>query len=194
MAYAYALKDVADWFRQLWAESLGKKQALDGRVVHAGQTPIKALGVTDQHSQIQLYVEGPNNKTITFLAVSRFAKTVRMQLRLRDAEDIGYLGEHTMNDLFEAERVGTQLALTEAQRPNTTITLPRVTAHAVGQLLYMLELQTAIAGQIYGVNAFDQPGVEAGKNAAFALLGRKGYEELRQKIESRPKSDPRFVL
>ncbi|HRU05837.1 MAG TPA: glucose-6-phosphate isomerase [Candidatus Brocadiia bacterium] len=194
MPYSSRLKDVADWFRQLWAESLGKKMSLDGKVVHAGQTPIKALGVTDQHSQMQLYTEGPNDKTFTFLAVDKFDRTVTIPAELKDREDVGYLCGRTMNELLEAERVGAELALTQAQRPNATIYMPRVCGPAIGQLLYLLEVQTALAGQLYNVNAFDQPGVEAGKDAAYALLGRKGYEALRAKIEARPKPREKCVM
>jgi glucose-6-phosphate isomerase len=112
---------------------------------------------------------------------------------MKQVEGIGYLAGGTMNELMEAERLGTEIALTEAGRPNCTITLPRVSAHAVGQLLYMLEVQTAFAGKFYRINPFDQPGVEAGKVAAFALLGRSGYEEQRRKIESRRKSE-KYVM
>lgn len=194
MAYANALKDVADWFRQLWAESLGKRKSLDGATVHAGQTPVKAVGTTDQHSQIQLYVEGPNDKSVTFLAVEEFGTTVEIPPTLRDAEGVGYLCGHTMNELLEVERVGTELALTEAQRPNATLTLPKVDGPHVGALLYLLEVQTALAGRLHNVDAFDQPGVEAGKNAAYALLGRAGYETLREQIASRPAPDERFIV
>ena len=193
MPYSSALWDVADWYRQLWAESLGKKYSLDGRVVHTGQTPVKALGTTDQHSQVQLYVEGPADKVFTFLAVKEFQKTLEIPKGMKQVEGIGYLAGGTMNELMEAERLGTEIALTEAGRPNCTITLPRVSAHALGQLLYMLEVQTAFAGKFYRINPFDQPGVEAGKAAAFALLGRSGYEEQRRKIESRRKSE-KYVM
>lgn len=194
MPYAEALEGAADWFGQLWAESLGKRLALDGSEVFAGQTPVKAVGTTDQHSQIQLYVEGPNDKTITFLAAEQFGRTPRIPEELKADKDVGYLCGRTMNELFEAERIGTQLALTEAQRPNATLTLPRVDARSLGALFYLFEVQTAIAGKLYGVNAFHQPGVEAGKDAAYALLGREGYENLRREIESRPEPDGRYVI
>ena len=76
MPYSYQLKDLGDWYRQLWAESLGKQTDLQGNVVNVGPTPVKALGATDQHSQVQLYREGPNDKAFTFLAVEKFAQDV----------------------------------------------------------------------------------------------------------------------
>jgi glucose-6-phosphate isomerase len=194
MPYSSALWDVADWYRQLWAESLGKKYSLSGKVVHVGQTPVKALGVTDQHSQVQLYVEGPFDKVFTFLAVKEFHTTLEIPKRMKNVEGMGYLAGHTINELMESERLGTEIAITEAGRPNCTITLPRVSPHAVGQLLYMLEVQTAFAGKFYQINPFDQPGVEAGKIAAFALLGRAGYEEQQRKIKSRFAKSRKYIL
>ena len=174
MPYADALRDVADWYRQLWAESLGKRFGLDKQEVYRGQTPIKALGVTDQHSQIQLYREGPNNKVITLLEVARFGKTLRIPDVLRKVRELGYLRGATMNKLMAAELRGTADALKLSQRPVVRIILPRVTAHTVAQLLYLLEVETAMAGRLYNVNTFDQPGVEEGKRIARQRMGGRG--------------------
>ena len=177
MPYSHGLGTLAEWYAQLWAESLGKKIDRQGRTVNVGQTPIKAVGVTDQDSQVQLYVEGPCDKVITFIAVDKHACDVEIPGEtFADIEGVGYLGGQTFGKLFDAERVGTQMALTEAGRPNYTIHIPEVSPHTLGQLLYLFEVQTAIAGELYDVNAFDQPGVEAGKNIAYAMMGRKGYE------------------
>lgn len=170
MPYADSLRDVADWYRQLWAESLGKRYSLDGQEVFAGQTPIKALGATDQHSQVQLYREGPNNKIFTILEVSRFAKTARIPETLTEIADFDYLRGKTMNKLMAAELRGTIDALKTSQRPVIRVVLPAVNAHAVAQLAYMLEVETAMAGRLYNVNTFDQPGVEEGKRLARALM------------------------
>jgi glucose-6-phosphate isomerase len=178
MPYAAALRDVADWYRQLWAESLGKN-------LDVGPTPIKALGVTDQHSQIQLYQAGPNDKVICFLALEDYGEPLEIPPAYTDAEALGYIGGHTFNELIEYERLATSLALTDASRPNYSITLPEVSPYAVGQLLHMLEVKTAISAQLYGVNAFDQPGVEAGKVLACGLMGRKGYEAAAQWVQGK---------
>jgi len=183
MPYASALCDVADWYRQLWAESLGK-------TAEVGPTPIRALGVTDQHSQVQLYRDGPNDKVFCFVAVGRFGTRLDIPAAYPDVDALGYIGGHTFNQLLEHERVATTLALTAAERPNYTVTLPEVTPYAVGQLLHMLEVKTAISGELYGVNAFDQPGVEAGKVLAYGLLGRRGYEPARRWIEDRQAGKP----
>jgi len=195
MPYASALRDVADWYRQLWAESLGKKFDVTGkRIVHAGQTPVKALGVTDQHSQVQLYAEGPNDKIFTFIAVEKHAADVPIPKCFESEEGAAYLGGHTMKELLEAERRGTAIALTEAGRPNVTITMPQVDAANVGGLLYLFELETAMMGKLLGINAFDQPGVEAGKKAAYALMGRTRYEELRRKLDATAKPAKDFII
>lgn len=174
MPYSDALRDVADWYCQLWAESLGKKRGLDGSEAYTGQTPIKALGATDQHSQIQLYREGPNNKLINILEVSRFDSSLKIPDNLKSLTELEYLRGKTMNKLMAAELQGTIDALTLSKRPVSRITLPRVNEHTVAQLLYMLEAETAMAGRLYGVNTFDQPGVEEGKQIARKLMGGKG--------------------
>jgi glucose-6-phosphate isomerase len=170
MPYADGLRDVADWYRQLWAESLGKRLSLDGEEVFVGQTPIKALGATDQHSQVQLYAEGPNNKVFNILEVAKFSETLPIPATLKEIPELDYLRGQSMNRLMEAECLGTADALKNAQRPVMRIVLPEVDAHAVAQLLYLLEVETAVAGRLHNINTFDQPGVEEGKKIARALM------------------------
>lgn len=184
MPYAQRLKDVADWFAQLWAESLGKRVDRAGNVVHVGPTPVKALGATDQHSQVQLYVEGPFDKLVNFLRVERFSVEGALPEGYAEIDAFAYLNGQSFARLINAEQEGTAVALTEAGRPNMTHVLPEINAFTVGQLLYLLEVQTAIAGELWNINAFDQPGVEAGKIATYALLGRRGYEAQRQALEA----------
>ena len=176
MPYSSKLKYVSDWYVQLWAESLGKNEDLQGNHVHIGQTPIKALGATDQHSQIQLYNEGPNDKIINFIRVEDFDTTLEIP-KIFAYTGIGYLGGKTVNELINAEADSTRVSLSDYARPTVTITLPKVDGYHVGQLLYMLEVQTAIAGALYNINAFNQPGVEQAKNYTYALMGRAGYED-----------------
>src|SRR3972149_1814104 len=183
MPYSNVLSGVTDWFCQLWAESLGKKFSLNKEVVHTGLTPVRAIGVVDQHSQLQLYMEGPYDKVITFLAIKRFSKEVSIVSGNDVESDLVYLKGHSLNNVMNAEFKGTRLALTEHHRPNCTITLDELSAFTLGQLFYLFELQTAYGGKFYNVNAFDQPGVEAGKINAFAMLGRKGFEQREKEID-----------
>lgn len=183
-SYSQRLSSLADWYAQLLAESIGKKHGRDGSIVHAGPTPVRAVGVTDQHSQVQLYTEGPFDKWFTLLSVDRPDHVVEVPPGFEGQDALSYLGGRTLNELFAAERDGTRAALTDAGRPSLTISFPAVTAHTVGQYIYLMELAVAVMGELYGVDAFDQPGVEAGKLAAYALMGREGYESRRAELEA----------
>ncbi len=187
MPYSSRLKYVSDWYAQLWAESLGKNKDKDGNDVNVGPTPIKSLGATDQHSQIQLYNEGPNDKIINFIRVKDFDTTLEIP-QIFEYTGIGYLGGKTINQLINAEADSTRVALADYKRPTVTITLDKVDGYHLGQLLYMLEVQTAIAGELYNINTFNQPGVEQAKNYTYALMGRTGYEEsanvLQEKLQN----------
>ena len=184
MPYSSRLKYVSDWYVQLWAESLGKEIDLDGNVVNAGPTPLKALGATDQHSQVQLYNEGPNDKLINFIRVKKFDTELKIPGGF-EYTGIGYLCNKTVNELMDAEADSTRVALIDYKRPNVTITMPKVNGYYVGQLLYMLEIQTAIAGALYNIDTFNQPGVEQAKNYTYALMGRSGYEESARELREK---------
>ena len=162
--------------------------------MHTGQTPEKALGATDQHSVMQLYIEGPFDKVITFLTVEEFETTVEIPHAFEEYEAVKYLGGHTMNELIAAEQRATELALTQSGKPNCAIRLKNVDERTVGALLFLLEMQTAYAGELYGINAFDQPGVELGKNFTYGLMGRKGYEAKRREVEQASKPNPKRVV
>lgn len=194
MPYADSLKYMADWYAQLWAESLGKKFDRQGNVVNVGQTPVKALGVTDQHSQVQLYAEGPFDKVMTFLGVDKYRLEMPIPHGYEDIPDIAFLGGHTQNELIAAEQLATEFALLKQGKMNRTITLPQVNAHTIGQLMYLFMMEVAYCGELLDIDAYDQPGVEEGKNATYALLGRPGYEEKKAEIDSRPARKPEFIL
>ena len=182
MPYSYRLAPVADWFVQLWAESLGKRKNIRGEDVFVGMTPVRAVGVTDQHSQVQLFNEGPFDKTITFVAVGQPDASVTIPPQFRRPEalaaELGYLGNRTFAELLSAEFESTRASLTRNQRPNITLTLPQVDAYHLAQLLYLLEVQTALTGALLEIDPFDQPGVELAKQYTHALMGRSGYEHL----------------
>lgn len=196
MPYSHRLRDVADWFRQLWAESLGKERDLHGNIVRVGPTPIKALGATDQHSQVQLYAEGPNDKIFTFLSVERFDNLLPFPdvPEWSEYSALNYFGGKNMADLLNHERVATTLALTRKQRPNITIEVPEVRPYSVGQLYMLFEIQTVITGALFGIDPFDQPGVEAGKIATYALMDRPGHEDEKRKIIEELEGRTRTIL
>ncbi len=194
MPYADSLKYISDWYAQLWAESLGKRTDNDGNVIYAGQTPVKSLGVTDQHSQVQLYTEGPFDKVVTLIGVGGYRKEVVIPAGCEDVPDVAFLSGHTMNELIGCEMFATEYALTVANRPNYRITLPEVNAFTIGELLYMFELQTAYAGEMLNLDAYNQPGVEGGKNAAYAMLGRKGYERKAEELNNAPAKKDNYKI
>ena len=184
MPYSSRLRYIADWFVQLWAESLGKNIDNEGNRINIATTPVKSVGVTDQHSQIQLFNEGVNNKVVDFIRVEEFDNTVEIP-KIFEYTGIGYLGGKTINELFNAEADATKVTLVDFERPNLTITLPKINGYYLGQLLYMMQVQTAIAGALYNINAFNQPGVEQAQNYTYALLGRTGYEDSSKVLQER---------
>ena len=184
MPYSSRLRYVSDWYVHLWAESLGKETDNNGNIIHSGQTPIKALGATDQYSQMQLYNEGPNDKIVNFVRVENFDSNLEIP-KIFEYTGIGYLGGKTMNNLLDAEADSTKVSLSNHSRPTVTITLPKINEYYLAQLLYMLEVQTAIAGELYNINTFNQSGVEQAKNYTYALMGRSGYEESASEIQEK---------
>jgi len=194
MSYSHALGDLADWYRQLWAESLGKAKDLNGNPIHIGPTPIKAIGTTDQHSQVQLYREGPNNKLFTFLEVEDFQTDLPIGPAPKSAPELGYLAGKQMGQLINSEKIATEYALIQDKRPCLTVHFDRISPHTVGQFIYLYEVTTSLAGALFNINPYDQPAVELGKEATFALMGREGFEELAKKIKPYSKIDPDYLI
>src|SRR2546423_4541537 len=193
MPYSTTLYSCADWFRQLWAESLGKKEGLHKKNVYAGQTPVKALGTTDQHSQVQLYREGPNDKIITFLEVEQFAQKLAIPTSLKH-KTLDYLAGSDFQTLINSEKLGTEYALLESQRPTMTVMFPRISPETVGQFLYLYEVAVSFMGGLYDINTYDQPAVQLGKDATYALMGKTGYQDLATKIQAVAKRDKKYLV
>ncbi len=185
MPYSNKLYLLADWYRQLWAESLGKKFDVRGKTINVGQTPVKALGAVDQHSQIQLYNEGPKDKIVTFLKVESFSENFKIPSLHQDVESLSYLSGKHLSELLNSELAGTALALSENGVPNLTISFPLVDGFHVGEFIVFYELMTATMGALLKVNPYDQPGVELGKKITYALMGRDGYDDIRQRYQER---------
>lgn len=147
MAYSSQLSELGRWVRQLIAESLGKKKSRTGRTVYAGLTPIACIGPEDQHSQLQLWSEGPMDKLMTFIEIGKFKTDFR-----------GAYGSFA--ELIHIEREATAEALRQDGRPNGTLSIERLDERAMGELIIFFETATAILGELFDVNAFDQRGVE----------------------------------
>ncbi|HUT01030.1 MAG TPA: glucose-6-phosphate isomerase, partial [Phycisphaerae bacterium] len=193
MPYSNRLYLLADWYRQLWAESLGKRFDRGGNEVFTGPTPIKALGATDQHSQVQLYREGPNDKLFVFLEVGKHPREVTIPDAFAEVEGLAYLRGAGLGKLLNAEKLATEYALVQSKRPSVTIRFDEITPHSVGEFLYLYEFTTSLMGELLNINAYDQPAVELGKKATFALMGRAGYEDMAAKIAPFAEVDPDYL-
>jgi glucose-6-phosphate isomerase len=183
MPYTDRLREFAEWYRQLWAESLGKRVSREGQTVHTGPTPVAAVGATDQHSQVQLFMEGPFDKVITFAVVDDLNDALRIPPPPTDVpgagplpSDLAYLSGHSLGALLRAEYEATATALARMGRMSCTLRLPRLDAESLGEAIMFYQLATGYAGVFYGVDPFDQPGVELGKKLTYAAMGRPGYE------------------
>jgi glucose-6-phosphate isomerase len=176
MPYTDRLREFAEWYRQLWAESLGKRVDRRGHTVFAGPTPLAAIGATDQHSQVQLFMEGPHDKVITFVTVDDLGEDVPIPSRTNLPDELSYLPGHTLGNLLRAEYEASAAALSSEGRMNLTLQLPRLDAETMGELIMFYQIATGYAGVWYGINPFDQPGVEMGKRLTYAAMGRPGFE------------------
>jgi glucose-6-phosphate isomerase len=175
MPYTDRLREFAEWYRQLWAESLGKRVTREGKVVNVGPTPVAAVGATDQHSQVQLFMEGPYDKVITFVALEQFSEDVPIPGWADLPPDLAYLSGHSMGELLTAEYRATSAALAQMGRMSCTLGLPDLSAATIGEAIMFFQIATGYAGVWYGVDPFDQPGVELGKRLTYAAMGRPGY-------------------
>lgn len=173
--YADGLKFLSEWFCQLWAESLGK--------LGTGITPYPSLGCVDQHSQLQLWMEGPEDKVCIFLKIMDYGADIKIPYVFQEMEGIRYLGGHLLSELMNAEEESTELALAKNKRPSMTLSIPSIDPYHIGQLFHFFEIATVFAGFLYGVNPFNQPGVEEGKNYTYGMMGKQGFEERRKEVE-----------
>jgi glucose-6-phosphate isomerase len=191
MPYADALRDVANWFVQLWAESLGKITPSGG---HVGPTPVPALGATDQHAQVQNFMEGPHDKTVTFIAVESLDRDLTIPSLHGEFPELAYLGGSTIGALLDAERRATAGALASTGRPNGVLTIPQIDAAHLGELIMFFEYATAYAGALYGIDAYNQPGVELGKQFTYGIFGRPGFEADRERFQALAQPDARCMV
>ncbi|MEO7136844.1 MAG: glucose-6-phosphate isomerase [Gemmatimonadales bacterium] len=175
MPYTDRLREFAEWYRQLWAESLGKRVDRNGKPVFVGPTPVGAVGATDQHSQVQLFMEGPYDKVITFMTVDDLGVDLPIPSRPDLPPDLEYLPGHTLGELLRAEYEATSTALAEMGRMSCTLLLPDLKPATLGEAIMFFQLATGYAGAWYGIDPFDQPGVELGKRLTYAAMGRPGY-------------------
>jgi glucose-6-phosphate isomerase len=170
MPYSNRLEMFAEWFAQLWGESVGK----DG----VGTTPVRALGAVDQHSQVQLYTAGPDDKLYTLINVLGRREEIELPVvGDKSLESLSYLSGQKLGAMLGYEAASTAAALLKAGRPVVWIELEKLEGEAVGALIFFYEYVTAITGRLMGINPFDQPGVEQGKRYTYGMMGRDGYNK-----------------
>ncbi len=191
--YAERFNRTVEWFRQLWAESLGKRYDLEGKEVRAGITPIHASGPRDQHSQMQLYVEGPADKMVMLWSQEKFDTDLSIPKLYPEIESLGYLGGKTMSEILNAELSATEASLKEAGVPSFKLSFYGPDPYSLGQIFYLFEIATVYAGGLLGVNPYDQPGVELGKKYLYGRLGRRGAEEFGA-VLARKLKNKRYVI
>ncbi len=173
MPYAQKLIGFTNWYRQLLAESTGKAMNEKGEIVNVGLTPINALGVTDQHSQTQLYNEGPNDKFILFLTVDDLGKDIPIPVRYAKNNSVAFLRHTSFKELLDIEQHATAHAYTKNNRPNMTISISKIDEEHLGQLFFLFEGATAFLGEYFGIDVFNQPGVELSKKLTKQMLLKK---------------------
>lgn len=173
--YAYGLTEFSMWFKQLWAESLGKN--------NSGTTPYNVVGPAFQHSTLQLFNEGPDDKMFTFITAKRARQDVNLPPDAAGLADFQFLAGRSFQEILTGEYETTSFALRKYGRQMATLEIDQLDEYNLGQLFYFFELVTLYSGYMYRVNPFDQPGVELSKNAMFGLLGKPGFEQYRDEFQ-----------
>jgi len=160
-SYGTYLEDFTKWYVQLWGESLGKVDANGKRV---GPTPLGQIGSVDQHSFLQMIIEGPRDKMVTFMKIDDFENRLMIpDITLEHIEKSNFVNGHTFNELLNAECDATCESVVQQGIPVDTITLDRLSEANIGELILYYELLTSLVGAMLNINTYDQPGVELGK-------------------------------
>lgn len=194
MPYSTMLMHFSEWFRRLWSESLGKALDRQGNRCHHGQTPVRAVGSTCQHSLSQLFMEGPDDKVMTFITAEVSSARIRIPRTFSQVESAAYLSGKTFNDLLLCEARATEAALGKAGRPSCAIRFRKFDEKALGALFMLMEAQTVLMAELLDVNAFDQPGVELSRQYTYGILGRSGYGGKKSEAEASLASHSQVVV
>lgn len=181
--YSSFLYEFGLWFVQLWAESLGKRLSLNGELIHAGTTPLTALGATDQHSILQLFKEGPADKVYGFVRIENMPGEFPLTAEFPEEKEYAYFAGHTMGEQLHIEQLSTEMSLYLAERPCYRISLREISPAVLGALFYFYEALVVFTARMWNINPYDQPGVEEGKNITYALMGREDYSHLRSRYQ-----------
>jgi len=193
-SYSDSLYYIGEWYKQLMAESLGKRYSREGKDIFTGITPLFLKGTTDQHSVLQLLIEGPFDKFIIFMAPKKFRKEIKVSEEIIRDERINYLQDREYSSLIKSEYLATKAALTKNGRPNVSIEFDKIDEFNIGRAIYMLEYGIIALGEMLNINPIDQPGVELGKKYTYGIMGRKGFEKERNEFKKLEKGDQRYII
>jgi len=170
MPYSSRMAFFAEWFAQLWGESLGKKGM--------GTTPVRAVGAIDQHSQVQLYTEGPDDKLFTIIIFKKHGDVVHVPpVDCEALKPLSYLDDAEIGGMLGLEAMSTAAAIAKTGHPLIWIEAEKIDCKTLGAFIFYYEYMTAMTGRMMGIDPFDQPGVEQGKKYTYGLMGRKGFED-----------------
>lgn len=169
-AYANNLENLSKWYVQLWGESLGK---IDAKEKNVGLTPVGHIGSIDQHSFLQLLIEGPHDKTVTFIKINDFENSLKIpNISLKHIEKTDFVNENSFNTLINAQCDATMQSLIQSDVPVDTIEFDKISEENVGSLILYYELLTSLVGAMLHVNTYNQPGVELGKDILYKKFGK----------------------
>lgn len=193
-SYSDSLYYIGEWYKQLMAESLGKRYSREGKDIFTGITPLFLKGTTDQHSVLQLLIEGPFDKFIIFMAPKKYRKEIKVSEEIIRDERINYLQDREYSSLIKSEYLATKAALTKNGRPNVSIEFDKIDEFNIGRAIYMLEYGIIALGEMLNINPIDQPGVELGKKYTYGIMGRKGFEKEKNEFKKLEKGDQRYII
>jgi glucose-6-phosphate isomerase len=193
-SYSDSLYYIGEWYKQLMAESLGKRHSKEGKDIFAGITPLFLKGATDQHSVLQLLLEGPFDKFIILMAPQKYRKAIEVAgTSFKDAR-INYLQNRDYSSLIQSEYVATKTALKKNNRPNLSIEFEEINEFDLGKIIYMLEYGIIALGEMMNINPIDQPGVELGKKYTYGIMGRKGFEKEVEEFKELAKVNQKYII
>ncbi len=192
--YSDGFSYLGQWYRQLLSESIGKKEDKNGNAVYTGITPISVRGTSDQHSILQLFLEGPFDKLLIMVTPEEYQADVKVKGNEINEPEIAYLKDKNYSELIKAEFAGTSAALKENKRPFIKITIPKIREEEIGKLIYMFEYATILLGEMLNINPIDQPAVELGKAFTYGIMGREGFESKKEEMEKLLSEEDKHVI
>lgn len=191
IAFSNRLYSVTEWYAHLCSVSLGKMLNRKGKAVHVGPAPMIALGSAALHGSMQLSAEGPFDKVITFITTKDHGATVTAPSTYPKLDSVAFANNADCGTLVAQSYHAAEQIITASGRPNCTIILDAIDAPHVGGLIYLLELSIVMSAELYGIDPFDQPGIDHNKHALYAQLGRPGFEDLAKKLADHAKLNRR---